>query len=78
MIAIFEDNQLVIGNDTRLKYIDIKYHFIKDKIAEGVIGLKYLPSGEQVADMLTKYTQKVIFERLRLILELCYFLSFVF
>lgn len=78
MIAIFEDNQLVIGNDTRLKYIDIKYHFNKDKIAEGVIGLKYLPSGEQVADMLTKYTQKVIFERLRLILELCYFLSFVF
>lgn len=78
MIAIFEDNQLVIGNDTRLKYIDIKYHFIKDKIAEGVIGLKYLSSGEQVADMLTKSTQKVIFERLRLILELCYFLSFVF
>ncbi|XP_028753874.1 uncharacterized protein LOC114713402 [Neltuma alba] len=38
----------------RIKHIDIRYHFIRDLIADGVIALKYCGTKEQVADIMTK------------------------
>eukprot|EP00253_Pinus_taeda_P015054 PITA_15054 len=38
----------------RLKHIGIKYHFIRDYIQKGVVKLEYIPTDEQVADILTK------------------------
>ena len=38
----------------KLKYIEIKYHFIWDMVQKGVVKLKYVPTEEQVADVLTK------------------------
>ncbi|KAJ8892617.1 hypothetical protein PR048_005198 [Dryococelus australis] len=38
----------------RLKYIDIKYKFINDLCQNNVITIRYIPSVEQKADMLTK------------------------
>ncbi len=35
------------------KHIGIKYHFIRDQVKDGSIELKYCPTEEIVADMLT-------------------------
>ena len=38
----------------RTKHVDIKYHFIRSKIQDGTVVLKYVPSKENVADIFTK------------------------
>jgi len=38
----------------RLKYIDIRCHFIRDSVQRGEIQLQYVSTGNQVADILTK------------------------
>eukprot|EP00253_Pinus_taeda_P024469 PITA_24469 len=42
------------GLDYRSKHIEIKYHFIRDYVQKGVVKLEYIPTDEQVADILTK------------------------
>jgi hypothetical protein len=39
---------------SRMKHIDIKHHWIREKVAHKQIGLTYVPSRENVADILTK------------------------
>ena len=36
------------------KHIEIRHHFLRQKIEEGELGLEYTPTGDQVADILTK------------------------
>ena len=36
------------------KYIDIKFYFIKEKVAKGLITIEYMPTGSMLADPLTK------------------------
>ena len=36
------------------KHIEIKYHFIRELVSNGVVQLKYCPTEEMTADMLTK------------------------
>lgn len=38
----------------RTKHIDVMYHFIREKFNEGFFNLNYIPTGDQVADVLTK------------------------
>jgi len=38
----------------RTKHIEIDRHFIKEKLEEGLICMSYVPSGGQLADVLTK------------------------
>ena len=38
----------------RTKQIDIRYHFVRDTLAAGQITLRYLPTADMVADVLTK------------------------
>lgn len=38
----------------RSKHIDVKYHFAREKIQEGLFNLEYVPTNEQQADILTK------------------------
>ena len=38
----------------RTKYIDIRYHFIRDSLAVGEIFLQYLPMADMVSDIMTK------------------------
>jgi hypothetical protein len=42
----------------RSKHIDIWYHFIRDCVQRGAIQLQYVPTNEQVADILTKALMK--------------------
>ncbi len=69
--VIFEDNQSAIfmaknpQYHGRAKHIDIKYHFIRDQIANGVINLKYCNTDDMVADMFTKGLSGEQFKKLR-------------
>lgn len=49
----------------RTKHIEVKHHFIREKVQSGEICLKYTPTNEQLADILTKALGKIAFERLR-------------
>ena len=57
---ILEDNQSAISMAKnpqfhgRTKHINIKYHFIREQIANGTICLKYCPTEDMLADLLTK------------------------
>ena len=47
------------------KHIEIKCHFIWDMVQKGAVKLKYVPTEEQVADVLTKPLAHVKFEYFR-------------
>ena len=59
-LILKEDNQACIRiseNPTahkRSKHIDIKYHFLREKVLEGTIALHYINTLEQLADVFTK------------------------
>jgi hypothetical protein len=38
----------------RTKHIAIRYHFIGEKLEEGQISAEYVPTNEQITDVLTK------------------------
>ena len=62
---IWQDNQGAIALaknpifHARSKHIDIKYHFTREKIKEGIIEIKYKCTQEMVADALTKSLNKM-------------------
>ena len=49
----------------RTKHIDIKHHFIREKVQQGEVSLMQVASGDNVADILTKPLAGAAFERLR-------------
>lgn len=66
-VKIFEDNLSTIKaiknpDQKRLKHIDIKFNFIKQKVSEGLITLEYINTQNQVADIFTKPVKKSIFK----------------
>ena len=58
--VLMEDNQSAIAMaknpqfHSRAKHIDIRHHFIREKVNEGDIKLIYCPTGDMIADMFTK------------------------
>ena len=38
----------------RTKHIEIRYHFIREKVSEGLLKLTFVPTKEEAADGLTK------------------------
>jgi hypothetical protein len=38
----------------RSKHIEIQHHFLRQKVDEEELNLEYVPTGDQVADVLTK------------------------
>jgi hypothetical protein len=57
---IKEDNQSAIAYSQnalvslKTKHIGLEWHFLKDHLEHGTIKLRYLPTGQMVADMFTK------------------------
>ena len=47
------------------KYINIKYHYIKDMVQRGVVKLQYVATDDQIVDVLTKSLARVKFEYFR-------------
>ncbi len=58
--TIFEDNQacLKVANGEadlrRVRHVQIKQHFVRDRVAVGAVELHYVPSADNVADIFTK------------------------
>ncbi|GJV48111.1 retrovirus-related pol polyprotein from transposon TNT 1-94 [Tanacetum coccineum] len=69
-VPIFCDNTsaIAISNNpvlhSRIKHIDIRYHFIKDHILKGDIELYFVPTDLQLADIFTKPLAEPSFTRL--------------
>lgn len=47
------------------KHIDVRYHFVREKLMEGIFTLNYVRSEDQLADIFTKALPKVRFQNLR-------------
>ena len=68
---ILEDNQSSIAMAKnpqfhgRAKHIDIKHHFVREQVSAGSIELKYCPTHEMLADVLTKGLPQQQFSLLR-------------
>uniref|UniRef100_A0A1X7V1B3 Reverse transcriptase Ty1/copia-type domain-containing protein n=1 Tax=Amphimedon queenslandica TaxID=400682 RepID=A0A1X7V1B3_AMPQE len=71
MILIYEDNQSAIclsknpQYHSRSKQIDIKYHYIRDQVKDGIINVQYCKTDDIIADMMTKGLHGDQFEKLR-------------
>ena len=50
---------------SKTKQIHIRHHFIREKIYDGDIVVKYLPTNDMLADMMTKNLATCIYEGLR-------------
>ena len=67
-VTIFQDNQGAIEmekNPTshrRTKHIDIRYHFVRERVQAGEIKFQYLPTAEMAADGLTKPVSRRIMD----------------
>ena len=59
-VKVFADNQGAIAlaknpiHHQRTKHIDIRYHFIRFDVEEGIVILEYVPTNENYADLFTK------------------------
>ena len=68
--TIFTDNQAAISIShhpefhSRTKHIDIAYHFLRDLVESGTLDIIYIPSRENLADILTKGLARVLHEEL--------------
>jgi hypothetical protein len=66
---IFADNQASIklaenpNSHDRTKHIDIRYHIVREALANGSIFLQYVPTNEMVADIFTKGLPRDAHER---------------
>ncbi|KAG8473962.1 hypothetical protein CXB51_033910 [Gossypium anomalum] len=69
-ITLYCDNQAAISiahnpiHHDRTKHVEIDRHFITEKINKGEICVSYLPTRQQVADVLTKSLSRKMFEEI--------------
>ncbi|KAL3629467.1 hypothetical protein CASFOL_026689 [Castilleja foliolosa] len=49
----------------RTKHIELNYHFVREKVAAGLVRVDYVPSADQSADILTKPLSLQFFTKLR-------------
>jgi hypothetical protein len=59
-IALAKDNKF----HARTKHIDQCYHFIREAVEDGKINVKYVPTDDNVSDILTKALPKPMFQRM--------------
>ncbi|GLB45782.1 putative transposition, RNA-mediated [Lyophyllum shimeji] len=54
----------------RVKHVDIKYHFLRERVQSGEIAIKYTHTKQNVADIFTKALSRELFLRFRNLLGL--------
>ncbi|XP_020421230.1 uncharacterized protein LOC18775571 [Prunus persica] len=74
-VCLISRNPILHG---RSKHIDVRYHFLRDLVAEETIDLVYCRSEDQVADILTKPLKLEAFEKLRGLLGIGFALKKLF
>ena len=69
--TVYEDNQGCIALSEnpvmhkRTKHIDVRHHFIRERLESGEVALRYVATQNQLADLLTKALNRDVFQRLR-------------
>ena len=69
--VLFQDNQSTIklltdeSYHAKTKHIDVRFHFIRELISNGVVTPEYLPTSDMPSDLLTKPLPRSSFLRLR-------------
>jgi hypothetical protein len=70
--VVYQDNKSTMalmakGRSTsaRTKHINIRYFFVKDRVEAGEVVIKYAPTEDMLADLLTKPLQGELFRKLR-------------
>ena len=69
--TIYEDNQGAIElaknakYHNRTKHIDICHQFVRERVVSNEIQVIYCPTGDMIADIMTKGLVKLAFEKLR-------------
>ena len=59
-VTVYEDNQGAIAlaknpeSHKRTKHINIRYHFVREKVEDGQVALEYCPTQDMLADIMTK------------------------
>ena len=70
-LVLYEDNQAAIkfsknqGQHRRTKHVDLRYHFVRERVNAGDIVLEYISTHNQLADILTKALDLSTFCKLR-------------
>jgi hypothetical protein len=70
-VVIREDNKACqmfadhAGNFSRTKHIDVRYHFVRERVERGDIRVDYVSTDEQVADIFTKALPREPFKKHR-------------
>ena len=68
---MFVDNEGAIAlannplSSARTKHIDVRFHFIRELVRSKTISVKYVPTKEQHADILTKALPGITFRNHR-------------
>jgi hypothetical protein len=69
--TIMEDNQPAIHiasnpiTSSNSKHFDVRLHYTREKLHDGIIDIKYIETNNMVADMMTKSLDRVKLERHR-------------
>ncbi|TYI90226.1 hypothetical protein E1A91_D03G106700v1 [Gossypium mustelinum] len=50
---------------TKMKHVEIDHHFIREKILAGQLQVNFVPSAQQIADVLTKPVTPKLFSSFR-------------
>ena len=69
---VYQDNQSTIAmvkngksNSNKTRHIAVRFYFVADRVKSGEVAIEYLPTGEMLADILTKPLQGALFYKLR-------------
>ena len=49
----------------RTKHIEIDFHFVRERVASGVLDVRFISSNDQLADVFTKPATRQMLERFR-------------
>lgn len=69
--TIYNDNAACLASlksstsGSKLRHVKINFHFVKEKVREGLINLTYCPTGRMIADVMTKALPAPRFLQLR-------------
>ena len=69
--VVYEDNQSTIAFalfriiHPRMKHVDVKLYYVREAVKDGVVDVRYCPTSEMVADIITKGLTKQTFEKMR-------------
>ena len=69
---LYQDNMSTIslisnGRSTsaRTRHVAIRFFFVKDRIDSGEIAVEHMPTGQMIADIMTKPLQGDLFRKMR-------------